>query len=191
MDPSSYDDNFDIVSQLANTIDALNTNIILLNRFISSAYNLSNNNNTFSDNVEITTFDTSGNIVACVKSDGSGNFIPCAHVDLSGNMIPCVLPPMPMGLTGSHVHINKPTKTKDFFPYPHYPYYNPYYYNQYYPPHYYHHDYDDYDRGVDVSKKPQPVISKPVMPSPVILHPHPILPPHKILPNVVHVHVHP
>jgi hypothetical protein len=185
MDPSSYDDNYDIITQMANTIDALNTNIILLNRFISSAYNLSNNNNTFNENVEITTFDSSGNIVACVKSDGSGNFIPCVHVDLSGNMIPCVLPPMPMGITGSHVHINKPTKTKDFLPYPYYPYYNPYY-NQYHPSCY--DDYDDYDRSVPVLKKPNPVITKP-MPSPVILHPHPILPPHTQ--KVVHVHVHP
>jgi hypothetical protein len=192
-DQSSYD-NFDIITQMANTIDALNTNIILLNRFISSAYNLTNNSNNFNENVEITTFDSSGNIVACVKSDGAGNFLPCTHMDLSGNFIPCVLPPMPAGLTGPHVHINKPTKTKDFLPYPYYPYYNPYY--PYWPQYdYYNTDNsdnvdDNCYRGVPIIKKPPTVIPKPILHKPILNH-HPILPPPPTMPKIVHVHVHP
>jgi hypothetical protein len=153
---------YEMIHQMANTIDALNTNIILLNRFISSAYNLLNSDNSWKQNVEITTFDESGNIIACVKSDCSGNFIPVAHADASGNMIPCVLPHMPAGLSGPHVHINSEKKTRGFGHYPHYPYYNPYY-GPYYGPHYwpYRHPYHNwlfrdnyYDRHGHVPGQP-------------------------------------
>jgi len=142
-------DEFDMINELTSTIDALNTNIILLNRFISSAYNLSNNNNTFNENVEITTFDESGNVIACVKSDGSGNFMPCVHVDASGNMIPCVLPPMPEGIGATHLHIKsekKPRGFGHFQHYPRYPYYNPRYspHFPYYPPYGPHEPYGTY-----------------------------------------------
>uniref|UniRef100_A0A6C0DCK9 Uncharacterized protein n=1 Tax=viral metagenome TaxID=1070528 RepID=A0A6C0DCK9_9ZZZZ len=108
-------------AEMTNTIDALNTNIILLNKFIESALNMTDNTN-FKENIEITTFDASGNIMACVKSDGSGNFFPCVFMDLSNNMIPCVLPP------------NSKKKERCFSPYS--PYYYPYYPYSYYYPYY-------------------------------------------------------
>ena len=157
MECDDEDYEYDMITQMTNTIDSLNTNIILLNRFISSAYNLYNTNDTFKENVEITTFDESGNIVACVKSDGSGNFIPCVHADASGNFIPCVLPPLPAGLNGPHVHINAVKKTRDFGYYPHYPYYNPYYGPYYGPYRYpYYNMFDDYDRGIHRGPHPPP-----------------------------------
>jgi hypothetical protein len=219
----SYDDFYDEepdwssqIFQMANTIDALNTNIILLNRFISSAYNLSNNSNNFNENVEITTFDTSGNIVVCLKSDGSGNFIPCVHMDASGNMLPCVLPPMSNEIQGNHIYVNSTKKDRGFCDYPYYNhYYNPYYtpyYSPYYSPYYGLLDDDNYNRDVDVSlyaaskKKPikpiphpinpnklKPPIKKPtIIPHPIkpnpIIYPHPISPPKS---TNVHVHIHP
>jgi hypothetical protein len=170
-DTYNEDDEFDMIAELTSTIDALNANIILLNRFISSAYNLSNTDNRFKENVEITTFDESGNIISCVKSDGSGNFMPCVHVDASGNMIPCVLPPMPEGIGAAHVHINSEKKTRGFghfghyprYPYhyppygPHYPYYPPY------GPHYpYYGPYGPYYNGS--IHRPEPPYPRPPMP---------------------------
>jgi hypothetical protein len=133
---SSYYDNTDdidlvsAITEMSNTIDALNTNIILLNKFIESALNITDNTY-FKENVEITTFDSSGNVMTCVKSDGSGNFIPCAFMDLSSNMLPCVLPP------NIKPNING-RKQRCFSPYSpyYYPYggYGPYgFYGSYYP----------------------------------------------------------
>lgn len=72
-------------SDMSTTIDALNANIILLNKFIESALNIIDNTY-FKENVEIRTFDASGNTMTCVKTDGSGNFIPCVFMDLSANI---------------------------------------------------------------------------------------------------------
>jgi len=122
MNDYSYDDDMPEIdwmskcTEMANTIDALNTNIILLNKFIESALNILDNTY-FKENVEITTFDASGNIMTCVKTDGSGNFIPCVFMDLSHNALPFVLP------HGSESN-SKQNRERSFSPYS--PYYYPY-----------------------------------------------------------------
>lgn len=143
-DYDSYNDNepdwMAMCAEMTNTIDALNTNVILLNKFIESAldkYDLAMN---FKENIEITTFDASGNIMTCVKSDGSGNFFPCVFMDLSSNMIPCVLPDH----DSDHDNNINTKRERSFSPYSpyYYPYYSPYYtpyyspYNSLYSPYY-------------------------------------------------------
>ena len=127
-----YDNSVDwmtMCSEMANTIDALNTNIILLNKFIESAIDVYDGSMNFKENVEITSFDISGNIMTCVKSDGSGNYIPCVFMDLSSNMIQFGLP---------YDDNNENTiRERSFSPYSpyYYPYYSPYY-SPYYNPYY-------------------------------------------------------
>jgi hypothetical protein len=181
MNPAYHNDDgsewLNQIAEMASTIDALNTNIVLLNRFISSAINLSSQSVNLYENVEIMTFDSSGNISACVKSDGSGNFIPCNNRDLSGNLIPCVLPPMK---TGPHVYVNKPTtdKKRCFNPY-----YYPYSYLYGYPYLSGLLDYDYYDRGLPVIKPP------PHGPGPV---PGPVHVPGPFPKDTnLHLHIHP
>lgn len=178
MNPAYHNDHesdwINQVADMASTIDALNTNIVLLNRFISSAINLSHESGMLNGNVEIMTFDADGNVAACVKSDGSGNFIPCNNRDLSGNLIPCVLPPMNVSQ-----HTPTPDKKRYFNPY-----YYPYNYLYRYP--YLHGllDHDYYDRGL-------PVINHSFH-GPVLapLLPRPTLPPHPIDANL-HFHIRP
>ena len=139
MNDSYYDNDNDydvdwmsICAEMSNTIDSLNTNVILLNKFIESAIDLYDCSMNFKENIEITSFDVSGNIMTCVKSDGYGNYIPCVFMDLSSNMIPLGLP--------SDENSNNNTKTnreRNFSPLSpyYYPYYSPYY-NPYYNPNY-------------------------------------------------------
>jgi len=136
----SYYDNDDdwmsMCTEMTNTIDALNTNIILLNKFIESAVDLYDCSMNFKENIEITSFDASGNILTCVKSDGSGNFFPCVFMDLSSNLIPCVLPPDDN--SANMMNTNRERSFSPLSPY-YYPYYSPYYnpyYNPYYSPYY-------------------------------------------------------
>jgi hypothetical protein len=136
---SSYENDIDLMStclEMTNTIDALNTNIFLLNKFIESAMNILDNTY-FKENVEITTFDSSGNVMTCVKTDGSGNFIPCVFMDLSHNPIQFVLPQV-----NKNSNSNRDRSFSPLSPY-YYPYYSPYYspfnsryYNRYYNPYY-------------------------------------------------------
>lgn len=138
-DYDSYHDNdvdwMSMCAEMSNTIDALNTNIILLNKFIESAVDLYDCSMNFKENIEITTFDDSGNIMTCVKSDGSGYFLPCVFMDLSCNMIHSAIPD---DNNNTSANSNRERSFSPLSPY-YYPYYSPYYspyYNPYYSPYY-------------------------------------------------------
>ena len=135
-DYDSYHDNdndidwMSMCEEMTNTIDALNTNIILLNRFIETAVDTYDCSMNFKENIEITAFDTSGNIMTCVKSDGSGNFLPCVFMDLSCNMIP-----MPNeDYSANNFNTKRERSFSPLSPY-YFPYYSPYY-SPYYNPYY-------------------------------------------------------
>jgi hypothetical protein len=101
-------------------VNDMESNIVSLNNFIRSHYDLSFNVLT---NVKIVTFDSSDVILSCVHTDSSGNFVSCD--DLSMNHIPCVLNPM---TKTSKTHISDIEKGFHY-PYhyrPHYPYPYPY-----------------------------------------------------------------
>jgi hypothetical protein len=141
-DYDSYHDNdtdndidwMSMCEEMTNTIDALNTNIILLNRFIKTAVDTYDCSMNFKENIEITAFDSSGNIMTCVKSDGSGNFLPCVFMDLSCNMIPSAIPNDEY--TTNKVNSKRERSFSPLSPYyfPYYSLYNPYYslYSPYY-----------------------------------------------------------
>jgi len=144
-DYDSYHDNdndndidwMSMCEEMTNTIDALNTNIILLNRFIETAVDTYDCSMNFKENIEITAFDSSGNIMTCVKSDGSGNFLPCVFMDLSCNMIPMPNDDYSANRFNSKRERSFSPLSPYYFPYyslynPYYSLYNPYY-NIYYP----------------------------------------------------------
>jgi hypothetical protein len=170
-------------NELMTLVHNLQTNVHQLNGFIRSNYDLSYN---VLENIKIIAFDSSDNIISCIRSDTSGNFLKCD--DLSMNYLPCVINPM------INTHIIQPSRkiskthitdiSRGYpFDYPYYPYY-PYYPRYPYGP-YYHGLIDDnyLYRDIDVNKPSQP--GQPILP-------HPIMPP--IVNGQdqgMHIHIHP
>jgi len=112
--------------ELSEMLQSAQSNVHSLNTFIETAYDISSNH---SNGVNVVTYDSCGNELACLIADGYGGFIPCTR-DFSDNILPCV-PPRILGTRD----IN-PSKKRGIYDYP--PYYSPYfpYYPSYYNPYY-------------------------------------------------------
>ena len=78
-------------NELCETIDGLQSNAVVIGKFIKSIYDFSGNIPSFASTINISTYDSSCNIISCVTSDEYGIFTPCA--DVTNHNIPCVLPP--------------------------------------------------------------------------------------------------
>jgi len=110
------------------------------------------------ENITIMTYDSSGNVLACLHSDTSGNFTGCT--DLSNNYLPCLPTPATPAKQVSKTHISD---TSRCFPYDSYPYYGYPYYGYPYGGYPYLFSDDYYNRSIDANMVHQPThpISKP------------------------------
>ena len=140
--------------ELCETVESLQTNIIVMSTFIKSIYDFSGNIPSFANCINISTYDACGNIISCVSSDEFGTFLPCD--DLSKHIIPCVLPPdlSGNGYRSSDCSMNRSRYISNLD----YPYYGSHLGYPYYGSHwnypYYGSLYDNPWRSADL--KPQP-----------------------------------
>jgi len=161
-------------NDLQHTINTLETNILELNRFIRSQYDLSFN---LSSGIKLLTLDACGNIMSCLHSDTSGNFMPC--FDLSDGYLPCVINPLNQS---SKIHISDSDRC---FPYPYSPYYSPYYGGYPYYSSLYGYGDGYYNRDINIDQQSQVPIYPPNTP----IHPvQPIHPPNTPIHPIQSIH---